>query len=241
MLARPKTNYPPGTKFNNWTVLSDGPDSYTQHRQLLCRCDCGNEQLVRTDTLKRQVAKGYSRCQNCRSMFHKIYAGTEATTRGLADSYIYQAWIDMRVKNGATHIPAWDDFDTFFAWFLEASGTQVQDHLSGRIGLSHYHIQRVDSALPWGPDNAVVMKFKTGRAFDERTYKYWFKLRSRNLLSPELHDDYVAFVNTFGNREKGYVLRRKSTRVLHNRDNSEWVIRTDLSISRKKHKRTASP
>jgi hypothetical protein len=212
----------PGDVFGTWTVLHDLPTDKQGRVMFYCRCKCGNEAAVREDNLRRYPES----CQQCKSTFHSIYAKTASPHKALQHSYVYQAWIDMRTKNGATHILAWDEFEPFLAWFLEASQTQLEDHLKGRVSWSYYHIQRLNTALPWGPENAVVVKFVTERAFDERTYKYWYKLKTRNLLTDELAESYILFLNTFGNRERGYVLRRKSIRQPHSRDNSSWVNRS---------------
>lgn len=59
--VRSKVFYP-GMVIGNWTILEVFPYDMVRHsRQLLCRCACGSEKLIRSNNIRRTVSCGCTR------------------------------------------------------------------------------------------------------------------------------------------------------------------------------------
>lgn len=85
-----------GSKFGNWTVLSLAKRTVYKNAYYLCRCSCGNEEIVRYSTLKNGeskscgcLAKKLSSIKNRKNQGERAFNTTyymysyEAKSRGL--------------------------------------------------------------------------------------------------------------------------------------------------------------
>ena len=75
-----------GKRFGHWSVLQM-VDSSKRGAHCLCRCDCGNESVVRGGDLR----DGHStRCEQCRGVTHGHSVGKTSKT--------YNSWMTMRTR-----------------------------------------------------------------------------------------------------------------------------------------------
>ena len=143
-----------GQKFGKITVLGRAPTH--GHRagfRYYTRCDCGEEKIRRTDTIKT-----YKRCRMCAYKANgdrtRGKARPELTKHGGVGTRLYRIWAGVKYRAKDTrpehrrlayrhvdmHEP-WDDFAVFKDWAM-ANG--YADDLT---------IDRIDNAKGYHPDN----------------------------------------------------------------------------------------
>lgn len=117
-----------GKKFNMLTVLEF--DHYDEHYRgfFKCKCDCGNEVIVRSDGL----LSGNNKSCGCMYKSH-ISKGGYRKTHGDSKSRLYKIWSGMRYRcsafgkdqgrnyadRGVAVCEEWKDFEVFRDWALK--------------------------------------------------------------------------------------------------------------------------
>ncbi len=221
MPGPPRREIPPGTRYNNFTVLSEGPTVAKGRKRFFhCRCDCGFESLVRLDRLGLTKS-----CIRCSKKYDYLYKQHPDLPRDIRKSHAWEMWNNMICRErdrGVMVCDAWHDFANYLPWYLEVTGLPLSDVLRGRNGvLSFFRADRINKEAEWSPENFSVTKFVTERARDKPTYRYWNELRQQELLPEELLS-YKAFVNSFGIKLPYWFLVRRDLTKPHSTTNSFW-------------------
>lgn len=122
-------NYLTGKKFNRLTVLRRNGSSKDKHAMWLCKCDCGNETVVRSDCLR------IGKIQSCGCLRNEL-VGDRGRTHGMTETRLYRTWCGMKnrcynpsykgYKNyggrGITICSEWlHDFQAFYDWAMANS------------------------------------------------------------------------------------------------------------------------
>lgn len=134
-----------GQRFGRLTVLGIAEDDMKHHGQRwLCRCDCGNTVIVRSDGLVSGHTKGCG-CENARR-----------TTHGKADTKLFKVWTGMKQRcynpidhaykdyggRGIAVCDEWkNDFGAFYEWAVKSGYSD---------GLT---VERKDVNGSYSPDN----------------------------------------------------------------------------------------
>lgn len=136
----------PGKVFGRLTVISYAGKSASKHSLWLCRCECGNERLIRRGTL----TTGHTLSCGCYRRSMKVgFKHGESKTR------LYNIWNQMIHRcsdnknisyplyggRGICVCDEWGDFERFKSWALE------NGYAKGLV------IDRIDSDSNYGPDN----------------------------------------------------------------------------------------
>ena len=221
----------PGDRFGCSVVLKEIPRSKWQ-RQFLVDCDCGSTHVLgHKALLTRQVCVGKRKAPSSNSVQAELIKRFANAPKDVQNSKAYELWISLRREKDAPLCDNWKEFIPFLIDLAELLGGEPFEYCEPRRQWVYYQLERIDKDGIWEKDNVTARKFYTGRAYHRRTYLYWRLLSKRGLLEPEYVDDYILFINTFGEKQTGYVLRRRDKQRLHSRSNSEWV-RTSRAISR---------
>lgn len=139
-----------GRKFHRLTAISRAHNSRSNQTQWLCRCDCGNEIVVRSASLLNGHTKSCG-CYN--DEIRKI--NTDQTTHGMSHTRIYHIWSKMKDRclnpnariykyyggKGVSMYEDWMDFENFYRWAIEHG---YNDSLS---------IDRIDVDGNYNPSN----------------------------------------------------------------------------------------
>lgn len=218
----PRREIPPNSQFNNYRVLYELPRRKNRQRWFRCECDCGAIQDVRIDYFGKA-----NRCIECSKKYDHLYKQVPGCKRDIADSHAWECWQNMHNLWRDRGIPvcdAWKDFEPFLKFYLQATGLSLSDVLRGRVERSYYHAERIDKGIGWQPDNTVFVKFVTERAWHKPTHRYWWELRTKELLTEDLLV-YKNFVNIFGAKDASMILARIDILQPHSKDNSYWTKR----------------
>lgn len=198
-----------GKKFNYLTVLKKVESKDKKHSYYLCRCECGNEKIIRSDTLKdeRYVSCGcYNRSKikgqkslkhgQSRTKLYHVWAGMKNRCRK-ASNYSSKWYYDKSVKV----YEEWLSFEKFYEWCIQNNY---------REGLT---IDRIDYNGDYEPSNCrwVTMKeqnFNTSRnvklTYNDKTYcmqqwadtlgvnrnTFWRYIRVKNMSIEEIINKY---------------------------------------------------
>lgn len=133
-----------GRRFGKWTAVSLHLERINNHRMYWCRCDCGYEQLVSTQSL----LKGYStRCVNCRTK-ERTKHGHATKTQGRSPTYY--SWRAMKARclnpndikysyyggDGITICQRWMKFQMFLDDMGERPPGTSLDRINNALGYS---------------------------------------------------------------------------------------------------------
>lgn len=131
-------------RFGKLTVIKRVENNYEGRSMWLCKCDCGNEKVIRGDCL----VKGQTKSCGCLLV-------ESATTHGCTYTRLYERWMAIRERcrgndahhkkyytdAGITMCEEWNDYTKFRDWSL-ANG--YKDELQ---------IDRIDNSKGYSPDN----------------------------------------------------------------------------------------
>jgi hypothetical protein len=111
-----------GQKFNRLTVVKF---SHSKNRKTfwLCKCDCGNEKIVRSDSLKDESVK------SCGCLNHE----NGIITHNMSGTKIYHVWASMKNRcnnpnanhysdyggRGINYNEVWETFELFYEWAIK--------------------------------------------------------------------------------------------------------------------------
>lgn len=215
----PAREIPPDSQFNNWRVLYELPRGTNRHRWFRCECDCGFVGNVRLDYFGKS-----NFCRECQHKHDNLYKQVPGCKRDVKDSHAWECWINIHLRAKDRGIPVcrqWKEFQPFLTFYLKTTGLSLADVLRGRTGWSFYHAERIDKEIGWQPDNTTFIRFVTERARHKPTYDYWWKLKTKEVLSEELLS-YKEFVKTFGTKTGEMYLARLDITRPHSKENSYW-------------------
>ena len=144
-----------GKRYGNLTVISKSAP-INGRSNWLCKCDCGNETIVRTSNLE----SGHTKSCGCYKRMREIEANT---VHGLSNTRIHRIWDNMKTRclnknspafrfyggRGITICKEWkDSFIAFYQWSISSG---YSDKLS---------IDRIDTNGNYCPDNCRWVSMK---------------------------------------------------------------------------------
>lgn len=143
-----------GKRFGRLTVLEHDYVDYNGISFWRCICDCGNETVVRSTSLKNGMTK------SC-GCYRRDQSIQRSTKHGLCDHPLYIVWTDMKRRCHNENEPCWyryggrgitvcdewiNDFKTFYNWAIEhgwESGSTL-DRRDNDEGYNPYNCRFVD-------------------------------------------------------------------------------------------------
>jgi hypothetical protein len=181
----------------------------------------------------------YRNCKKCYGKYSELFKQfPELDPGSIEQTHVWQLWHGMKTKVGSRGIDVceqWEEFYPYLEHYTASTGLTLREALSPKIEYSFFHAKRLDETKPWSPENTVFYKFVTERARDVLTYKYWYELKEKELLAPELLS-YKEFLNTFGVKRGGRQLARRDITKPHSNHNSYWKTNARrTSNSREEH------
>jgi hypothetical protein len=97
-----------GQKFHRLTVISQSqPTSGNRGKRWLCQCECGNQTIVRTDSLKNGRSKSCG-CYSSEKSKERIVKIN--TTHGMANTPEYKTWTGMLDRCNNKKTPSYRDY-----------------------------------------------------------------------------------------------------------------------------------
>ena len=218
-----------GQRVGKLVYLEPGPLLPNNHRTWLMQCDCGIVKPIPLEGIRRGK---YQSCGHClpESIFRRRFALLwrervrffRRFTNSIPNIRPYDTWRGF--KRSGLLCPEWEEsFVDFLHYWLLLTGTTIDEWFERDVPWRHFETYRPDQDKPASPDNLSLSKFHGERAWHKDTYLYWRKLKSHHLLCPDLEDSYLLFLNTFGVKVAGRLLKRKDFTELHSKDNSEWI------------------
>ncbi|WJQ12788.1 hypothetical protein QT238_11410 [Geobacillus stearothermophilus] len=148
-----------GQRFGQLLVIDyAGLDTSRKRALWKCRCDCGNEVVVRKDSLKRGATKSCG----CLNRIIQQQFKEKATTHGLSSHRLYRIWLHMKNRcenpkeagyelyggRGITVCERWLDFENFAKDMLPS----YEKHVA-LYGEKRTTIDRIDPDGDYEPSN----------------------------------------------------------------------------------------
>lgn len=135
-----------GTRSGRWTVISRAENTKQGQAQYLCRCDCGNEKVLKSIIIRRGISK------SC-GCYHREDCIKRSTRHGHATGGIsptYHSWASMvarctnnKIRNwldyggrGITVCERWMKFENFLADMGEKPAGRSLDRIDNNKGYS---------------------------------------------------------------------------------------------------------
>jgi len=135
-----------GQIFGRWTVLSRSEEKKTYEQSALwkCLCECGNQALVSTGTLRRGKSKSCGCLQR-----------ESATKHGMYNTRVYKSWQQMRDRcnnpnhhayssyggRGISVCKEWGDFEKFYEDMGDRPENMSIDRIDNDKGYSSNNCQ----------------------------------------------------------------------------------------------------
>lgn len=130
-----------GKKFGRWTVIRRDVDTRYKHPQFLCRCECGEERVVKSQTLRHGESKSCG-CYN--KEVRRNVCIERNTTHGKRHTRVYNIWAGMiqrgtnpKTRNfsnygarGVSVCERWRTFENFYADMGEPAPGQSIDRVN---------------------------------------------------------------------------------------------------------------
>ena len=141
-----------GKRFDRLVVIERAENTKQGDAQWLCRCDCGNEKIIRANALKT----GRTRSCGCLlSECSKKRMAKLMTKHGKSNSRLYRVWASMKERcssannkgydnyggRGISVCDKWQEFEPFYKWAI-ANGYKKR-----------LEIDRIDNDGNYEPDN----------------------------------------------------------------------------------------
>jgi hypothetical protein len=220
MLLPPSTLKPKpsrGLVFGNWTVLRELRfRSKTRQKTYACICRCGHKDILDQYHLHR-LNKACVKCRfNAPQGIEVIH--WQSTHAGSVYGYMLKL---EREQNLKMYEP-WRKFNSFLEFYCALTETPKEVALQRPLNWSYFEVTRIDTSKNFSPENITCSKFVQERAAHTNTRRYWRSLSSKGLLTEDLAESYIAFVNTFGLRPYYQKLIRHDNSKPHSADNSRW-------------------
>lgn len=154
-----------GEKYNNLTIIKE-VEKRNNRRHFLCKCDCGNEKIIRIDG----ITSGHAKTCGCLQL-------QVAKKHGFFGTRIYQTWVQMKARcfneqhkhykdyggRGITVCDEWkDDFMTYYYWSIDNG---YAENLS---------IDRIENDGNYEPSNCrwVSMQMQANNKRNNRLIEY---------------------------------------------------------------------
>ena len=208
----------PGMVFGTWTVIRRTRQKTSNRNYLYaCRCCCGALALVPGNRLTTRLPNNCTKCHKRRPK------GVEADWQRTHVGHVYGYMLKLEREQELPLYEPWRDFKPFLAFYCEI--TETPEHIALQLpgSWSYYTMRRIDTSVNYSPQNITFRKFVQERAAHYETRRYWRRLGSRKLLTPELTDSYILFIKAFGLRPPKHNLLRYDLSRPNDTDNSRWV------------------
>ena len=144
-----------GNRFGRLVVIDETDERRNGARVMLCRCDCGNEKLVRNDCLKRGTVSCGCKSRENRELGRRARV-THGMTRKGKHHPLYAVWCGMKAR-------CLNPNATKYAYY-GARGIRVCDRWAQSDGFANFvadmgerpegmSLERVDNDGPYSPEN----------------------------------------------------------------------------------------
>ncbi len=186
-----------GQKFGRLTVMSRAENDKHGNSRFVCKCDCGKEKIIQSQSLLSGRTKSCG-CFNIeKSALRCKILGNSSKTHGLRNTRLYHVWNDMKVRcynphssnyknyggRGIGICSKWrEDFKAFYDWAM-ANGYD-EDAPRGECT-----IDRIDNNKGYSPDNCrwVTVRTQNNNKRKGKTFIYeGIKYESRAEASRQL-------------------------------------------------------
>ena len=215
-----------GQRFARLTVVSRAENSKSNQTQWLCKCDCGNEAIVRSASL----INGHTKSCGCyNDEIRKI--NTDQTTHGLCYTRIYRIWHGIKARcgnknskiyryyggKGVTLCEEWHDFMNFYNW---AMGNGYADDLT---------IDRIDLNGNYEPSNCRWVD-KYTQMNNMSTNKYYM-YNGEKMTVPQISraTGVPAYVLQFRLDKLGYSLDKAVNKPIAYRKNNNRGVKLTMN------------
>lgn len=183
-----------GKRFGKLTVLRRGENSRKNAVQWVCRCDCGRETLVTTNSLTSGNTKSCG-CYRGHHRKHGAYCGGKVER-------LYRVWLNMKNRcgnpnafgyayyggRGITVCEEWaNDYDAFRKWSLE-------NGYDPNAKFGECTIDRADNDKGYCPENCAWISMK--KQCDNRRCTIFVTVNGERITASEASAKYGVLYDT---------------------------------------------